>query len=97
MIEKVSFPSDKLEITAWTEDGLIMAARHKIYKHLQVRSLLPGLPKHVPRTHLMHETFTHWEKDASCMHVERHSFDPTPTNGPSNSAGLICACLNFKN
>ncbi|KAL3502119.1 hypothetical protein ACH5RR_036568 [Cinchona calisaya] len=35
VIEKESFPSDKLEITAWTEDGLIMAARHKIYKHLQ--------------------------------------------------------------
>ncbi|XP_027097130.1 anthranilate synthase beta subunit 2, chloroplastic-like [Coffea eugenioides] len=35
VIDKESFPSDKLEITAWTEDGLIMAARHKIYKHLQ--------------------------------------------------------------
>ena len=37
MIEKESFPSDALEVTAWTEDGLIMAARHKKYKHLQVR------------------------------------------------------------
>ncbi|KAA8532423.1 hypothetical protein F0562_032456 [Nyssa sinensis] len=35
VIEKESFPSDALEITAWTEDGLIMAARHKIYRHLQ--------------------------------------------------------------
>ncbi|KAL7588295.1 hypothetical protein Lser_V15G36934 [Lactuca serriola] len=35
VIEKESFPSDALEITAWTEDGLVMAARHKIYRHLQ--------------------------------------------------------------
>lgn len=35
VIEKESFPSDELEITAWTEDGLIMAARHKVYRHLQ--------------------------------------------------------------
>ncbi|CAI9096875.1 OLC1v1033116C4 [Oldenlandia corymbosa var. corymbosa] len=35
VIERESFPSDKLEITAWTEDGLVMAARHKEYKHLQ--------------------------------------------------------------
>ncbi|XP_074560567.1 anthranilate synthase beta subunit 1, chloroplastic-like [Curcuma longa] len=35
VIEKESFPSDSLEITAWTEDGLIMAARHKKYRHIQ--------------------------------------------------------------
>ncbi|KAJ4973803.1 hypothetical protein NE237_006977 [Protea cynaroides] len=35
VIENESFPSDELEITAWTEDGLVMAARHKKYKHLQ--------------------------------------------------------------
>lgn len=35
VIEKDSFPSDALEITAWTEDGLVMAARHKKYKHIQ--------------------------------------------------------------
>ncbi|KAL5760793.1 hypothetical protein ACOSP7_019282 [Xanthoceras sorbifolium] len=35
VIEKDSFPSEELEVTAWTEDGLIMAARHKVYKHLQ--------------------------------------------------------------
>ncbi|KAK1314092.1 Anthranilate synthase component II [Acorus calamus] len=34
VIDKESFPSDALEITAWTEDGLIMAARHKKYKHI---------------------------------------------------------------
>ncbi|KAI8538790.1 hypothetical protein RHMOL_Rhmol09G0131300 [Rhododendron molle] len=34
VIEKESFPHDVLEITAWTEDGLVMAARHKIYRHL---------------------------------------------------------------
>ncbi|KAL2347824.1 hypothetical protein Fmac_001824 [Flemingia macrophylla] len=34
VIEKESFP-EELEVTAWTEDGLIMAARHKKYKHLQ--------------------------------------------------------------
>ncbi|XP_031388691.1 anthranilate synthase beta subunit 2, chloroplastic-like isoform X5 [Punica granatum] len=36
VIEKESFPSEELEVTAWTEDGLIMAARHKKYKHLQI-------------------------------------------------------------
>ncbi|KAG6708003.1 hypothetical protein I3843_06G054300 [Carya illinoinensis] len=35
VVEKESFPSEELEITAWTEDGLIMAARHRKYKHLQ--------------------------------------------------------------
>ncbi|CAH8263671.1 unnamed protein product [Arabidopsis lyrata] len=35
IIEKNSFPSDELEVTAWTEDGLVMAARHKKYKHIQ--------------------------------------------------------------
>ncbi|KAI4311392.1 hypothetical protein MLD38_036294 [Melastoma candidum] len=35
VIEKESFPHDELEVTAWTEDGLIMAARHKKYRHLQ--------------------------------------------------------------
>ncbi|XP_039059796.1 anthranilate synthase beta subunit 2, chloroplastic-like [Hibiscus syriacus] len=35
VIEKDSFPVEALEVTAWTEDGLIMAARHKVYKHLQ--------------------------------------------------------------
>ncbi|PSR91012.1 Anthranilate synthase beta subunit 1 like [Actinidia chinensis var. chinensis] len=34
VIEKDSFPHDVLEITAWTEDGLVMAARHKIHRHL---------------------------------------------------------------
>ncbi|KAK8529148.1 hypothetical protein V6N13_102082 [Hibiscus sabdariffa] len=35
VIEKGSFPKEALEVTAWTEDGLIMAARHKVYKHVQ--------------------------------------------------------------
>ncbi|WVZ60290.1 hypothetical protein U9M48_010335 [Paspalum notatum var. saurae] len=35
VIEKDSFPHDALEIVAWTDDGLIMAARHKIHKHIQ--------------------------------------------------------------
>lgn len=35
VIEQDSFPAEELEITAWTEDGLIMAARHKKYKHIQ--------------------------------------------------------------
>ena len=34
MIDKDSFPRAELELTAWTEDGLIMAAGHKKYKHL---------------------------------------------------------------
>lgn len=36
VIEKDSFPHDALEIVAWTDDGLIMAARHRKYKHIQV-------------------------------------------------------------
>ena len=36
VIEEESFPHDALEVTAWTEDGLVMAARHKKYKHIQV-------------------------------------------------------------
>ncbi|XP_020104937.1 anthranilate synthase beta subunit 2, chloroplastic-like [Ananas comosus] len=35
VIEKDSFPSDSLEVVAWTEDGLVMAARHKKYRHIQ--------------------------------------------------------------
>ncbi|GKA62500.1 anthranilate synthase beta subunit 2, chloroplastic-like protein [Tanacetum coccineum] len=33
VIEKETFP-DVLEMTAWTEDGLVMAARHKVHRHL---------------------------------------------------------------
>lgn len=36
VIAKEEFPSEELDITAWTEDGLIMAARYKKYKHIQV-------------------------------------------------------------
>ncbi|XP_076919088.1 anthranilate synthase beta subunit 2, chloroplastic-like [Bidens hawaiensis] len=35
VIEKETFPDNELEVTAWTEDGLVMAARHKVYRHLQ--------------------------------------------------------------
>ncbi|XP_072972492.1 anthranilate synthase beta subunit 2, chloroplastic-like isoform X2 [Typha angustifolia] len=35
VIEKDSFPTDVLEVVAWTDDGLIMAARHRKYTHLQ--------------------------------------------------------------
>ncbi|XP_027360516.1 anthranilate synthase beta subunit 2, chloroplastic-like [Abrus precatorius] len=35
VIEKESFPHNELEVTAWTEDGLVMAARHRKYKHVQ--------------------------------------------------------------
>ncbi|KAK9725813.1 hypothetical protein RND81_05G171300 [Saponaria officinalis] len=34
VVSRDGFP-DELEITAWTEDGLVMAAHHKKYKHLQ--------------------------------------------------------------
>jgi anthranilate synthase component II len=34
VIEKETFPHDALEVTAWTEDGLIMAARQRKYKHI---------------------------------------------------------------
>ncbi|CAL9762290.1 unnamed protein product [Musa acuminata subsp. burmannicoides] len=35
VIDKDSFPNNVLDITAWTEDGQIMAARHKKYTHIQ--------------------------------------------------------------
>ncbi|PON60834.1 Phosphoribosylformylglycinamidine synthase [Parasponia andersonii] len=35
VIEQESFPHEELEITAWTGDGLVMAARHKKYRHIQ--------------------------------------------------------------
>uniref|UniRef100_A0A8R7PGT7 anthranilate synthase n=1 Tax=Triticum urartu TaxID=4572 RepID=A0A8R7PGT7_TRIUA len=35
VIEEETFPHDELEVTAWTEDGLVMAARHKKYTHIQ--------------------------------------------------------------
>ncbi|KAL5070924.1 hypothetical protein RYX36_021811 [Vicia faba] len=35
VIEKESFPHEELEVTAWTEDGLIMAVRHKKYRYMQ--------------------------------------------------------------
>ncbi|KAG6557150.1 hypothetical protein Mapa_001077 [Marchantia paleacea] len=35
VIENTSFPSEELEVTAWTEDGLIMGIRHRKYRHVQ--------------------------------------------------------------
>lgn len=35
VIEEATFPADQLEVTAWTEDGLVMGVRHKVYKHIQ--------------------------------------------------------------
>lgn len=36
VIEKESCPDD-LEVIAWTEDGTIMAVRHRQYPHIQAR------------------------------------------------------------
>ncbi|CAH8267218.1 unnamed protein product [Arabidopsis lyrata] len=35
VIEKDSFPSGELEVTAWTADGLVMASCHMKYRHIQ--------------------------------------------------------------
>lgn len=42
MIDKATFPEDELEMTAWTEDGLVMAARHRKYPHLEVSVTVQG-------------------------------------------------------
>jgi anthranilate synthase component 2 len=41
VVEKESFPHEELEITAWTEDGLIMAIRHKKFRNLQAVQFHP--------------------------------------------------------
>ncbi|MCL7043878.1 hypothetical protein MKW94_020505 [Papaver nudicaule] len=41
VIEQESFPGDELEVTAWTEDGSIMAVRHKKYRYLQAVQFHP--------------------------------------------------------
>ena len=37
VIDRDSFPDDALEVTAWTDDGTIMAVRHRQYPHIQAR------------------------------------------------------------
>ena len=39
VIDQDGFPDDRLEVTAWTDDGTIMAVRHRQYNHIQVRPL----------------------------------------------------------
>ncbi|XP_002981612.2 anthranilate synthase beta subunit 2, chloroplastic [Selaginella moellendorffii] len=41
VIERETFPGDELEITAWTDDGLIMGVRHRKYKHIQAVQFHP--------------------------------------------------------
>ncbi|KAJ7561447.1 hypothetical protein O6H91_03G029000 [Diphasiastrum complanatum] len=41
VIEKESFPLKELEVTAWTDDGLIMGVRHVKHRHMQAVQFHP--------------------------------------------------------
>lgn len=45
VIDKESCPPE-LEVTAWTEDGTIMAVRHRDYPHVQVHAQALHLINH---------------------------------------------------
>ena len=44
VIDKDSCPAD-LEVTAWTEDGIIMGVQHRQHAHIQVGLSWQGLSK----------------------------------------------------
>lgn len=35
VIDRETFPEDQLEITAWSDDGMVMGVQHKRYPHIQ--------------------------------------------------------------
>ncbi|KAJ7557504.1 hypothetical protein O6H91_05G129200 [Diphasiastrum complanatum] len=41
VIERESFPSKELEVTAWTDDGLVMGVRHIQHRHIQAVQFHP--------------------------------------------------------
>ena len=41
VIDRDGFPEDELEVTAWTDDGTVMAVRHRTLRGFRACSFIP--------------------------------------------------------